>query len=186
MVNKYKPELTNLQQGILNFLFSRSESSFNMIRLSQFLEVSQPAIKKAIPLLEKKNLIKLSRDKESKRYSIVLNRDNPGVIYLKRANNLEEIYLSKLPSFLYDFLPGTTIILFGSYSKGEDSEKSDIDIAIIGISEKEVNLLEFQKYLERNISLHFYKSFKDIKDENLKNNILNGIILYGSVKLWVF
>lgn len=183
MVNRYKPKLTNLQQGILRFLFSRPESFFNMIRLSQFLEVSQPAIKKAIPLLVKNNAIKLSRDKESKRYSIILNRDNPDIIQLKRANNLERIYHSRLPSFLYDFLPGTTIILFGSYSRGEDSESSDIDIAIVGISEKEVNIIKFQKYLERNISLHFYKSFKDIKDENLKNNILNGIVLYGSVKL---
>jgi predicted nucleotidyltransferase len=154
-----------------------------MIRLSQFLEVSQPAIKKAIPPLEKNNFIKLSRDKESKRYSITLNRDNSEVIYLKRANNLERIYLSKLSSFLYDFFPGTTIILFGSYSRGEDSESSDIDISIIGVSEKEINLSKFQKEMERNISLHFYHSFKDIKDENLKNNILNGIVLSGSVKL---
>jgi predicted nucleotidyltransferase len=102
---------------------------------------------------------------------------------LKRANNLERIYLSKLSSFLYDFFPGTTIILFGSYSRGEDSESSDIDISIIGVSEKEINLSKFQKEMERNISLHFYHSFKDIKDENLKNNILNGIVLSGSVKL---
>jgi predicted nucleotidyltransferase len=183
MVNKYKPELTNLQQGILKFLFSRPESSFNMIRLSQFLEVSQPAIKKAMPLLEKNNFIKLSRDKESKRYSITLNRDNSEIIYLKRANNLERIYLSKLHSFLYDLFPGTTIILFGSYSRGEDSESSDIDIAIVGMSEKDINLSKFQKEMDRNISLHFYNSFKDIKDENLKNNILNGIVLSGSVKI---
>jgi predicted nucleotidyltransferase len=183
MVNIYKPELTNLQQGILNLLFAKPSTSFNMIRLSQYLDVSQPAIKKAIPLLEKKNLIKLSQDKESKRYNILLNRDNPEIIQLKRANNLEKIYLSKLPSFFFDSIPGTTAILFGSYSRGEDSEISDIDIAIIGASEKEIPLSKFQKYLDRSIFLHFYNSFKDIKDENLKNNILNGIVLYGGVKL---
>jgi predicted nucleotidyltransferase len=183
MVNIYKPELTNLQQGILSLLFAKPSTSFNMIRLSQFLDVSQPAIKKAIPLLDKKNLIKISQDKESKRYSIILNRDNSEVIYMKRANNLEKIYLSELPSFLFDSIPGTTIILFGSYSRGEDSEDSDIDIAIIGTSEKEIKLSKFQKHLDKNIFLHFYNSFKDIKDENLKNNILNGIVLFGSVKL---
>ncbi len=183
MVNKYKPELTNLQQGILNLLFVNPTKEFNMFRLSKILSVSQPAVKKAIPLLERKNFIMLEKDKESKRYSVSLNRDNEQIVFMKRAKNIEMVYNSGLISFLFDSFPGSTIILFGSYSKGEDTEKSDIDIAIIGASEKEKNLDKFEKFLEKEIIINFYKSFKEIKDNNLKNNILNGIVLSGSIEL---
>jgi predicted nucleotidyltransferase len=183
MVNIYKPELTNLQQGILNLLFIYPTREFNMLRLSQNLEVSQPAIKKALPFLEKKNLIKVIKDKESKRYSITLNRDNSDVIHLKRSENLKIIYISGLVSFLFDSLPGSTIILFGSYSFGEDIETSDIDIAIVGLKEREKDLSKYEKILGREISLNFYNSFNEIKDTNLRNNLLNGVILSGSVKI---
>lgn len=183
MVNTYKSELTNLQQGILNFLFVHPTKSFNMIQLSRFLNVSQPAIKKAVPFLQKKNLIKIEKDKESKRYSILLNKDNPKVIFLKRGENLKLIYECGLYDFLFDNFPGATIILFGSYSFGEDTNSSDIDISIMGCNEREVDLTKFEKLLERKISLNFYSSFRGIKDIHLKNNILNGIILSGSVEL---
>ena len=183
MVNKYKPELTNLQQGIFNLLFANPTKDFNMLRLSQILEVSQPAVKKSLPLLEKKKFVRIYQDKESKRYSVTLNRDNEKIFNMKRAKNLELIYSSDLVSYIFNLFPGCTIILFGSYSKGEDTENSDIDLAIIGSSEKKINVSKFEKFLEREIIFNFYKSFGAIKDNNLKNNLLNGIILSGSIEL---
>jgi len=60
--------------------------------------------------------------------------------------------------------------------------KSDIDIAIIGGSEKDLRLEIFEKLLERKIIINYYKSFKEIRNE-LLNNILNGITLKGAVDL---
>ena len=77
---------------------------------------------------------------------------------------------------------GSTIILFGSYSRGEDTVNSDIDIAIIGRKEKDVNLKRFEKILERKITINFYSSFKSIHT-HLKENIFNGIVLAGGVEL---
>ena len=84
--------------------------------------------------------------------------------------------------FLQENLPGCTIILFGSYGRGEDTIKSDIDIAIIGSKKKEVNLIGFEKILERAIFLHFYDSLKQI-NKNLKESIHNGIVLVGGIEL---
>ena len=78
--------------------------------------------------------------------------------------------------------PGSTIILFGSYSKGDDTTSSDIDIAIIGVKEKENDLAKFNKILERTITINFYSSFKSIH-KNLLDNILTGILLSGGVEL---
>ena len=182
MVNMYKLGLTNLQQEILRLLFIKSGTSLNARGIARFLDVTQPAVSKALPLLEKQHLIKILKDRESKRLAIELNRNDYRVIWLKRADNIKQLYESGLVQNLYDSFSSATIILFGSYAFGEDTTRSDIDIAIVGAKEKEVKLTVFDKMLERKVFLHHYKNFKNI-DKNLLNNICNGIVLKGAVEL---
>ena len=59
MDNIYKLKLTNLQQGILRLLFIKAGISLNQRQVSKILEVTPPAVMKALPALEKENLIKL-------------------------------------------------------------------------------------------------------------------------------
>lgn len=181
MVNIYKPKLTNLQQDILRFLFIKAGEPINAHYISKALKVSQPAVSKALPKLEKDELIKIAKDKESKRLAIELNRDHR-VIWLKRADNLKQIYESGLVQFFYDNFPSATIILFGSYSTGEDTIKSDVDLAVIGGKDKQADLKDFEKELGRTINLNFYTSFKGL-EKHFLDNLLNGILLKGSVEL---
>jgi len=146
------------------------------------LQVSPTAVSKALPLLEKEGLIKVEKSRTMNLISIQLNRDNPKAIELKRIENLRAILESGLVDFLEESFPGSTIILFGSYSRGEDTSASDIDIAIISSKEKELELTKFEKLLEKAIYLHFYLNFKEIKKE-LKENILSGILLAGGIEL---
>ena len=96
------------------------------------------------------------------------------------------IYESGLSGYLFEEFPGCAIILFGSYSRGEDmwteSSRSDIDISIIGAKGKKLNLEKFEKLLERKIIVNYYESWAGIHTY-LKNNILNGIVLSGSIEL---
>ena len=182
MVNIYKLKLTVLQQEILRLLFIKTGVALNQRGIAKALEVSQPAVMKAIPELEKENLIKINQDKESKRWAIELNRDNRKAIQLKRADNLKQIYESGLADFLEKEFAGAVIILFGSYSRGEDIINSDIDIAVVGRKKRDIDLANFENALEREIIINCYNSFKDIH-KNLKENIFNGIILFGGVEL---
>ena len=182
MVNISKLKLTNLQQSILRILFVKAGEVFNQRQISNFLNVTQPAIMKALPYLEKSSLIKIKKDKETKRWSITLNRDNHKIMQLKRVDNLKQIYESGLADFLEKKFAGATIILFGSYSRGEDTFNSDIDIAIIERKEKNIGLEGYEKELERKININFYDSFKNIH-KNLKENLCNGIVLIGGVEL---
>ena len=182
MVNIYKLKLTLLQQKILDLLFAKAGASLNQRRIAKTLNVSQPAVSKALPKLEKFGLIKLQQDKESKQWSIELNRDNHKVMQLKRVNNLKQVYLSGLSDFLEKKFAGATIILFGSFSRGDDTVNSDVDIAVIGRKEKNVDLTKFEKMLEREININHYESFKKIH-KNLKENLFNGIVLAGGVEL---
>lgn len=182
MVDMYKLKFTILQLEILRFLFIKAGASFNARGVAKPLNVSQTAVSKALPLIEKEGLVSIEKDKQSGRWAIKLNRDNPKAIALKRAENLKMLYESGAISFLEDELPGATILLFGSYSRGDDTIKSDIDIAIIGRKEKEIGLAQFEAKLERKINLNFYASFKEIHKE-LKENLYNGIVLAGGIEL---
>ena len=182
MINIYKLKLTVLQQEILRLLFVKAGTQLNGRNIARILEVSQPAVSKALPKLRDMEFINVKKDKESKRLSIELNMENHHAVWLKRADNLKQIYDSGLMQFLYDSLPGTTIILFGSYAFGEDTITSDIDLAVIGLKPKQLNLTEFHKILNKEIIINYYDSFKNI-DKHLLNNILNGITLKGAVDL---
>jgi predicted nucleotidyltransferase/biotin operon repressor len=182
MVNVYKLRFTILQQEIFRFLSGQAGKSFNALRLAKSLEVSQAAIAKALPKLEEEGLIKIEKDKESGRWAVELDRDNRKVLQMKRVENLRVIYESGFFDFLEKEFAGATIVLFGSYSKGEDVADSDIDIAIVGRKEKKIDLGEFDKKLNREIRLQFYDSFSGIH-KRLRENIFNGILLAGGIEV---
>ena len=104
------------------------------------------------------------------------------VINLKKVENQRSIYESGLLELLKEKYPGCTIILFGSYARGEDTFKSDIDITIIGSNKIKINLEKYKKNLEREIRINHYKTFKEINKE-LKENLCNGIVLSGGIEL---
>ena len=170
---------TNTKEKIIGLLFDFPLKRFHIREISRILKISPPSISKAVKQLEKEKMI-LSNKKVV--YEIKANIDNPNFKNLKRVHNLKEIYTSKLFEYLCNKFPLDTIILFGSYSRGEDIESSDIDIAIIGSKEKTIELNIFEKKLKRKINLNFYLNLKNI-EINLKSNILNGITLKGGIDL---
>ena len=180
-MDMYKLKFTKLQQEMLRLLFVKAGMSFNERGIARLLKVSPTAISNSLNALEKEKLIVVLKDAESKRLSIQLNRENPKIFMLKRAENLKMIYESGLVEYLTEKFPSATIILFGSYSFGEDTIHSDIDIAVIGAKQKEAALEKFDILLERTIFLQFYASLKEI-NKNLRENILNGIVFKGAVK----
>ena len=178
-----------MQAEIFRFLCIKAGQTLNLRGIARPLKVSPTAVSKALTELEKEGLITVKKSETINLLSIEFNWDNHKAIQLKRVENVKMIYESGLSDFLYNEFPGCTIILFGSYSLGEDvwigksiEHRSDIDIAIIGTKSKEVNLTKFDKMLERTILINFYKSWVDIH-KHLKDNILNGILLSGGIEL---
>lgn len=181
-MDMYKLKFTILQQEMLRFLFVKSGASFTERALAKQIKVSPTAVSNSLPLLEKEGLIKVTKDKESGRLSISLNKENTKTFFFKRVENLRAIYESGLSEYLSEKFQGSAIVLFGSYSFGEDSADSDIDIAVVRSKGKEVDIEKFEKLLERRISLNFYDDLNKI-NKNLRENIFNGIVLSGGIKL---
>jgi len=180
MVNKYKLGFTCLQLEILRLLFIKTGTQLNQHQLATLLDVSQPAIKKALPGLG--DLITITKDQDTKRFAITLNTDNHRALQLKRADNLRQIYDTGLADKLATSYAGATIILFGSYARGDDTTRSDIDLAIIGREPQELNLTTHEQLLERPININHYPNLKQLH-KHLRENLCNGIILAGGIEL---
>lgn len=161
----------------------KAGEQLNKSEIAKLLKVSPTAIAKSLPALEKEELISIKKEKNIKLSRISLNRSNKRAIELKRVENLKMIYESGLTNYTEKELAGGTVILFGSYSRGEDTNNSDIDIAVIERKDKLLKIEEYEKKLNKKINVNFYNSWKEIH-KNLKNNILNGILLQGSIELW--
>ncbi len=179
-MDTYKLKWTRLQSEIFSLLCLKAGEKLSQREISKILKVSPTAIANSLDKLKNHNLIKIEKLKTIN--FISLNRDEPKAMELKRVENLKNIYLSNLLDYLEVELAGGTIILFGSYSRGEDTNTSDIDIAVIGRKDKLLKLEGYEKNLNREININFYNSWNEIH-KNLKDNILNGIILQGSVEL---
>ena len=181
-MDTYKLKFTTLQQEIFRLLCIKSGEKLNQREISKLLKVSPTAIAKSVPELEKEGIIKRERQKKMNLIYLSLNRDNLNAMQSKRVENLKLLYETGLNQFLEGELPGAAIILFGSYSRGDDTTSSDIDVAVIGRKGKTINLEDFEKKLERKININSYKSLNGIHKE-LRENICNGIVLSGGIEL---
>lgn len=177
-----KIKFTRLQNEIFRFFCVNAGKSFNKREVALTLKVSPTAVANSLGLLQEEELISVKKEKKFNLSYVNLNRDSQKAINFKRVENLKILYEFNFPYFLFEKFPGSTIILFGSYAKGEDVLESDIDIAIIGTKEKMVDLKKFKDLFKRDINLNFYKSFKEIH-KDLRNNLFNGIVLSGGVDL---
>ena len=178
----YKEKFTKVEREILRFLFVNAGRNYNQREIAIALKVSPTAVANSVKKLEKAGLLEVTERKETKPFAIGLNFNNKKVFFAKRVENLRMIYESGLVEYLGDKFPQATIILFGSYSSGEDVYSSDIDIAVIGVFEKDIDLNVYEKIFMKKIAIQFYSTFGGIH-KNLKESILNGILIKGSVWL---
>ncbi len=179
-MDTYELRWTMLQARVFSLLCLRAGEKLSQREIANLLKVSPTAIANSIKKLRDSNLVKVEKTKTINFVSF--NRDERKAVELKRAENLKIIYVSGLSDYLERELAGGTIILFGSYSLGEDTNASDIDLAVIERKDKALHLEEYEKILNRKINANFYSSWKGI-NPHLRNNILNGILLHGSVEL---
>ena len=162
---------------VLGAFFDSPTKEFHARELSRKTDLSIFAVLEAIKKLSKEKLVTFYKKGNMK---IVKASQSTAFTRAKRVRNLEKIYESGVVDYLshvYD--KPETIILFGSYSRGDDIENSDIDIAIITREHKEANMGKFEKILSRNISLHEIDLKKTSKE--FHNNLTNGIALEGAL-----
>lgn len=158
---------------IRQIFFDKPSEMHRARQIARECKMSHPAVLKYLKLLEKEQLI----IKKQEGYST--NTDE-SYKWQRKINVLGLLYSTGLVDFLKENCMPNLIAFFGSASKGEDDEKSDIDIFIEGI-EKKINLANFEKKIHRKINLTFGQQKKLSKE--FKESIANGIILFGAIQL---
>ena len=161
------------------FLDSPTES-FRLREIARLVKLSPPSVMNYLKDFEREGLIKKQIKRKIPFYTAI--RDNPNFILYKKLSILFELNDIGLIDYLWDKLSPESIVLYGSFVKGESIEDSDIDLFILG-KERKVDITKFEDKLDKKIHLFFKESLKEIPNE-LKNNILNGVILKGYLQVF--
>ncbi len=170
----------NIKDRIKEYFFLNPSEKLRVRQIERIVKVPLPSVIRYTKELEEESILILSEIANIKTYSA--NRASKRFLLEKRLFNIKQI--SKLADFLIEELSNPTIVIFGSYSRGEDTEESDIDIYIETPSKKRLNLERFERLLQRRIHILVYNNLKDIENKELANNILNGIIMNGFVEVF--
>jgi len=163
---------------ILKVFLDSPTESFRLRELSRISRLAPLSVSNYLKEFEKEGLIKKYKKSGIPFYQA--ERDNPDFLFYKKLSILYELHDSGLIDYLWEKLSPESIILYGSYAKGESVESSDVDIFIIG-KEKKIDLGNYEETLCKEIHLMFEPNPKNIPAE-LKNNLINGIVLKGYFK----
>lgn len=172
----------SIKTKIKQYFFRNPTQKLRVRQIERKVKVSLPsAISQTQELVKQRilkkinisNIVLFSADRTSEKYLLE-----------KKLFNIKELYDSGLVERLKELYGQNSVfIIFGSYSRGEDIEDSDIDIYIQSKKNKD-NLSEFEDKLNRKIQLFIHENLKKIKNKELINNILNGIIINGYLEVY--
>lgn len=172
----------NIKQTIKEYFFVNPTAKLRVREIEKHLKLPLPSVINYCKELMNEGI--LTTIKTGNVVFYTGNRTNKNFLLEKRLFNIKSLYESGLIEFLKIELSNPVIILFGSYSKGEDIENSDIDLYVETPSKKEFSLEKFEKILKRRIQIFRHKSIGEIKNLNLSNNIINGIILNNYIEVF--
>jgi predicted nucleotidyltransferase len=169
--------------NVASVFFDKPEKSFELMEISRKINLAHTSVKNHLLTLVDLNIIIKGNvnfgNKSNPCY--FANKKHSLFIHYKKIYNLDSLKKSKIIEYLEDICQPNCIVLFGSYQKGEDISDSDIDI-FLECNDNELFLKDYENILNRKIQIHFKKNFKEYPSE-LKNNIVNGVIISGFLEV---
>ncbi|MCF7866954.1 nucleotidyltransferase domain-containing protein [Candidatus Woesearchaeota archaeon] len=178
-------ELNEAYQKVLYYFFSFPNIETSLNDLSKELQISKTTAKKIVSLMEEDEF--LIKKIYGKAWRITCNLNHSLNHSRKIAFNLLMVYNAYYAGIKDEILKivenAHSINLFGSYRKGDDTEKSDIDIAVEVADNKEVRIIELGVIPHfghrKNVLINLHVFCRNKIDINLFSNIVNGIVLEG-------
>jgi predicted nucleotidyltransferase len=164
---------------ILELFIEQPSRDFSARGIARELRINHATVLKYLSSLLKSGLI---NKKEKTLYPVYYaNSENSKYKLYKKEYIVSKITESGLVEFVQKQTLASSIILFGSCAKGAFTETSDIDI-FVESKEQKLDIRKFESKLGRRINLLFEPDINNLSKE-LRNNIINGIILYGFIKI---
>jgi predicted nucleotidyltransferase len=182
-------ELNEAYLKILYWFFSFPNMETGLNDLASDLRISKTTAKNIINVLVEEGF--LNKKVYGKAWRIACNSNHKYNSTTKISFNLAMVYYAYYGGLRDHILNivgnAKSIILFGSYRKGDDNEKSDVDIAVEVADDEDIRIVELgviPKFGFRDnvkITLHIFS--RNRIDLNLFSNIANGIVLEGFLEV---
>ena len=171
---------------VLHYFFSFPEQAISLNNLARNTKISKTSAKSAVIYLFKENFLK--KEVVGNAWRLFADQKSPLFVTKKIPYNLELVYGSGIIAQVYKKIPeARTIVLFGSYRWGTDTEESDIDIGveILGNREMQIENLMLLKNigLRKDIKVNLHIFTRNKINLNLFTNIANGIVLDGLIEV---
>ncbi len=172
----------SIKERMKEYFFLNPTKKLRVRHIEKEVKVPLPSVIRYAKELENEGILK----KESVAGITLYSADRTSQEFLleKRLFNIKSLYDSGLIECLIRGYSNPTIILFGSFFRGEDIEKSDIDLCIETPIKKEVGLKEFEKKLGKEIQIFKHRKISEISNKQLINSILNGFVINGLVMVF--
>lgn len=179
-------ELKEAYPKVLLWFFAYPTREIGLNDLSETLKISKTTAHKIVGQLVKEGFLK--KEVLGKIWRISCNQDHVYNYSKKIAYHLMLIYESGLIKKVKKIIQNPrAIILFGSYRKGDDTEKSDIDLAVEVLGNEDLkieNIGVIKKFGYRyTVPVNLYIFSRNKIDLNLFANIANGIVLEGFLEV---
>jgi len=172
----------NIKERVKEYFFMYPTAKKRVRQLDRELKLPLPSVIRYVKELEKEGILKSTIIAGMKIYAA--DRISKTFLFEKRLFNLRQLFYSGLIEYLDEMLSNPTIIIFGSYAKGEDREESDIDLYIETACKERLGMDKFEMQLQRRIQLFVYKDIHKVENKQLANNILNGVVINGFTEVF--
>jgi predicted nucleotidyltransferase len=168
---------------VAEMVFNFPSRSFHIRMLQKETGLSTTAVKDAVEKLAGYGIILVESTPVTT--NIRANVGSEPYTFYKKMFNLYRLERYSFVSSLKKLLRPSLISVYGSFARGEDTEKSDIDLFVVTSLEKgeDVERLEnvMEKTLQRKVDLKLSRSLDGL-DSEFRNGLANGIVLHGYLK----
>lgn len=180
MIHLYQ-KVTHLK--VLSHFFENPFEDFYLRELARLLKISPMTVKRALEVLVLDGLI--TREEKKNQILYRANMDNLTFRYAKISYNLSYLESYNVVEYLLNQNPGiSSIVLYGSFAKGENDKNSDLDLLVIS-TPKEVESKTISKRLNIEVNIMDFTSAQWTKQSKTNRAfyldvITEGIVLYGT------
>lgn len=169
-------------QKVIYWFFAYPAAEVSLNDLTKLVSISKSSAHDVVSLLVREKFLRLKI--LGKVWRISCDQQHPFNTTKKIPYHLELVYNSGVIEEVLRLVPNSrSIILFGSYRKGDDVDSSDLDLAVETLDGEEVQILnlgEIPKFGYREkVKVHLLKFSRNKIDLNLFANLTNGIVLHG-------
>jgi len=184
-------EISSLE-GIIIASFFPEMQEMTIKEIQKRVDYSYERINSAMKSLAKKKIVKEKQKGKTLIYTLDKNSIYAGNIGFRAYNFQRKTDFIKKHKILYNAIKEITtnqftreIILFGSYSKNNETKQSDVDLIVTGIPGKEKEIEKFIFSLKSKYGMEFspviipLHEFSEIRKDNPE--LWNDLKLYGIV-----